>query len=309
MRTSGKNCNQARSISRPVWARLRGPAFTGYVLATFKRTCNLVDSDGQMVALVLPEIDNGPLNVVVNGGLGDFASAKPGMPVRVEDGRLQVGDLEIALARATIWEPCPDWDRVRTCSQTITQRLSQVRELALSIAPANSLLSLGHPPGSKHRLPIPKRLATELHPWPAVLLATATEAAQVLWEGWQGVPGRLSAGASQLSGLGKGLTPAGDDFLSGVMLWAWVAHPEPGSVCQTLLQATASRTTTLSTALLQAAARGECNAAWHRLLAALKSGPDLPLEAAIQAVLAHGHTSGADTLAGFLWIGLYPRLE
>jgi hypothetical protein len=40
------------------------------------------------------------------------------------------------------------------------------------------------------------------------------------------------------------------------------------------------------------------------LLKALEGGSDEELVAAASAVLAYGHTSGADALAGFLWMGL-----
>jgi hypothetical protein len=108
--------------------------------------------------------------------------------------------------------------------------------------------------------------------------------------------------AAQLAGLGSGLTPAGDDFLMGVMLRAWLTHPEPEPFCQQIVEIAVPRTTTLSAALLRAASRGECSAAWHTLLTALESGAQPQLEKAVQAILSHGHTSGADILAGFLWL-------
>ena len=57
-----------------------------------------------------------------------------------------------------------------------------------------------------------------------------------------------------LAGLGDGLTPAGDDWLVGMMLWAWLAHAAPRRFCQVLSDAAVPRTTTLSAAFLQAAA-------------------------------------------------------
>ena len=116
-----------------------------------------------------------------------------------------------------------------------------------------------------------------------------------------GDTGQLRAGAARLAGLGGGLTPSGDDFVTGVMLWGWLAHPEPSSFCQTLAQIAAPRTTTLSAAFLRAAARGECSAPWHALLAALNTGQDSEIMTAVQEILAHGATSGADSLAGFLY--------
>ena len=129
----------------------------------------------------------------------------------------------------------------------------------------------------------------------------ARRALPLLRAGWAGDLSLLREGAAQLAGLGAGLTPAGDDFLCGLMLWAWLAHPDPEALCRVVVEAAAPRTTTLSAALLRAAGRGECSAAWHRLLAALATGDEGRILAATQRVLAHGATSGAAALAGFLW--------
>ena len=83
---------------------------------------------------------------------------------------------------------------------------------------------------------------------PDALLATAREAAEALLAGWEGDATRLQAGAAQLAGLGGGLTPAGDDFLTGAMLWGWLAHPDPGFLCRLLVEAAAHCTTILALA-------------------------------------------------------------
>jgi hypothetical protein len=70
-----------------------------------------------------------------------------------------------------------------------------------------------------------------------------------------------------------------------------------------VVETAADLTTILSAAFLQAAARGECSAAWHALLGALVEGSDAALTAAATEVLSHGATSGADILAGFLCVG------
>jgi hypothetical protein len=60
----------------------------------------------------------------------------------------------------------------------------------------------------------------------------------------------------------------------------------------------------LSKAFLRSAAAGECSAPWHRLLEALEGGSAEQLYVAMREVLSYGHSSGADALAGFLWMGL-----
>jgi hypothetical protein len=296
---SGHNCREtgdkaARSISRPVRERLRRlqkRQFSARVLAVFERACNLITQEGDVVALVVPQVGDGPLNIVVDGAPGCFAGLEPGAPVTLEGKQLQAGGLRIDLGGAEVWEPRPDWDALRTRRAAIVSCLPLLRALCLRHAPAGSLLGLlGSPlPGDT---PVGR------------VLSAACEAARALREGWGGSAGRLQEGVAGLAGLGGGLTPAGDDFLAGAMLWAWLAHPAPASLRRALVEVAAPRTTALSAALLRAAARGECSAPWHALLAALsaghREGVKAKITAAAQEILAHGATSGADSLAGFL---------
>lgn len=283
----------ARSISRPAKEQLRRwqtGRFDARVLAVFERACDLVAPDG-VVALVLPEIGNGPLSVVVDGAAGVFDGLEPGAPVMVEGMRLKVGELRIDLEEATVWEPRPDWKALRNRRAAIAARLPFLRALCLRYAPVGSLLSL-----------LEGSLAGDMSA--RAVLFTARAAAQALREGWAGDVERLWEGAAGLAGLGSGLTPAGDDFLSGVMLWSWLAHPTPSSLCRALAEVAIPHTTTLSAAFLRAAARGECSAPWHALLAALDEGENTKITTVVQEILAHGATSGADSLAGFLYSSL-----
>lgn len=95
----------------------------------------------------------------------------------------------------------------------------------------------------------------------------------------------------QLAGLGSGLTPAGDDLLTGVIfaLWVWM----PGSpLINKISQWAAPRTTTLSAAYLHAASAGEAFMHWHHII----DGD----ARALDQLLAIGHTSGRDSWYGFI---------
>ena len=277
----------ARSISRPVRERLYQGRYCARVLAVFERACDLVTDDGAVVALVTPQIGDGPLNIVVDGSTGLFADLQSDAPVTLEGERLWVGGLRVDLRGATVWEPRPDWERLRTRRATIAASLPLLRDLCLRRASASVFLGLLGAPSPSGGLD-------------GAILSTAKRAIEALREGWAGDLARLQEGAAGLAGLGGGLTPAGDDFLAGAMLWSWLAHPDPGRFCQILVEAAAPRTTTLSAAFLRAAARGECSAAWHRLLLALSKGAEEEIRAAVRGVLAHGASSGADSLTGFL---------
>ncbi|MBN1485776.1 MAG: DUF2877 domain-containing protein [Chloroflexia bacterium] len=276
----------ARSISRPVLQRLCQAPWEARVLASFEQACNLLASDGAVLALVTPRVGNGPLNIVV----AEETCAWPasGTPAWMSQPFLHIGRDCLDLREARAWEPRPDWPTLRAQAHSIHQKLHKLQHRARPHGSRSALLALLlHTP--PHTAPRPSAKA---------LLHLAQDALAPLHAGWQGDLAQLTAGSAQLAGLGGGLTPAGDDFLCGLMLGAWLLHPAPEPLCQRLAQNAAPRTTPLSAALLRAAAAGQCGEPWHALLRALAADTDLagPLE----AVLAHGATSGADALAGFL---------
>ena len=293
--------------------QLERQLFEARVLAVFDNACDLVTSDRDVIALVSPRIGDGPLNIVVDVEPGDFTTLKlettaslgslqrrrseESLSHKAETLRrstaqsnrlphLQIGDLQVLLDEATVWEPRPDWDALRTRCTSIRSNLALLHAIALHHAPLESLLN-----------PKPTEKSTN-----CAILTTVRQAAVALRAGWDGDMAQLHKGVKQLAGLGTGLTPTGDDFLVGVMVWARLAHPTPDVFCETIVETAVPRTTTLSAAFLRFAAKGECSAAWHQLLAALATGSMGELDAATRQILAHGATSGADALAGFLWM-------
>lgn len=103
------------------------------------------------------------------------------------------------------------------------------------------------------------------------------------------------AAARSLVGRGDGLTPVGDDVLSG---WLVTAR-STGRPCDRLrgaVRVELHRTTRLSATLLADAAAGECIPEFRALLLALASGGDVV--PAVARLLAVGHTSGAGMLLG-----------
>ena len=283
---------RVRSVSRPVFEWLGGATKTGKILALFRRVCAIQAADQRLISLVAPEVGDGPLSIVLEQAPTDWAGLQPGAQVRVGRDLLQCENLEISLEGARIWDPRPDWEDLRANASTLLRRLEHLAVRIPDHAPAGGLLSLLW----NHELPGSSSLSA-MH-------ARAQKAAQTLRVGWDGDEAQVKAGAAQLAGLGTGLTPSGDDFLLGTMLCAWLAHPAPRHYCAGVSDAALARTTSLSAAYLRSAADGECSSPWHRLLEALEAGSDEELVAAASAVLAHGHTSGADALAGFFWMGL-----
>ena len=142
----------ARSVSRPIWDRLTDAEFNGEVMAVFRRTCILKvnpcfamdESEISIIALVLPEIGDGPLNIVLdeNSTLNDIQLGQVACFHR--DG-LHIGGLYVLLKRASIWEPRPNWDQLRSQYETVSRELEFVLSLARRYAPSTSMLELLSP--------------------------------------------------------------------------------------------------------------------------------------------------------------------
>jgi hypothetical protein len=108
--------------------------------------------------------------------------------------------------------------------------------------------------------------------------------------------GRGEESIRGLIGLGPGLTPSGDDFLSGALalLDALGMQQVHARLAQAVIDA-AALTSPLSACFLRAAAGGHIGEYLHRALASLITGE---VDAAIAAVGRIGHSSGWDMLAG-----------
>jgi Protein of unknown function (DUF2877) len=106
-----------------------------------------------------------------------------------------------------------------------------------------------------------------------------------------------------LVGAGRGLTPSGDDALCGVLLaLASVEHPDATRALADLracVLPALGRTTSLSAALVVAAASGYAVPDVVRLVALLDPHADRTAYAAtLERVLSMGHSSGRDLLSG-----------
>lgn len=105
-----------------------------------------------------------------------------------------------------------------------------------------------------------------------------------------------------LVGAGQGLTPSGDDTVCGVLL-TLRGLGVTGSAFERLragVVAALPRTTSLSASLLRAAADGYALPEVVRLVRAVLADDAARSATCLPAVLAAGHTSGADLVAGLL---------
>jgi hypothetical protein len=230
------------------------------VLHVFERSADLLDADGRVISIVSSGVGPGPFNLVLSRDLDLRTLITASARITVASGVLRVGDLAVELARADLWDPVPQW---RSIAAELPGLAETIRA-EMAVSPVKPGIEFDPPPGDD--------------------------------------PAEAAAFALRLAGLGPGLTPSGDDVLMGWMHACYCRFPEhrARTLAEAVVGAAAPRTTSLSAAWLLAAADGEAGALWHRLVRGAANGVAGVQRDALRRILATGHTSGADALAGFV---------
>jgi hypothetical protein len=283
-----------------------GSAWT--VHSVFQRAFNLRGLDGALLGVVTAPAGNAPATLT----LAYDPSAETLLPLlRVGDharvdgdggNRLTVeGRLVLDVSSVELWDPPPIQ---RTLSnQEVCARLRRAVQVAARHAPQAGLAAL---------LPEAASLAVGLAPEPVPQPAAPAELALVVDRAraqlrllsaairkrrWPDA----SSPARELSGLGPGLTPAGDDLLAGLALGLRAAQGYlPAPLATVLSGAVEGRTTDLAVARVHHAVAGRADEAIHVLLLNLLSGGAGSLDEAVRTAVDYGHSSGIDTLVGLV---------
>jgi hypothetical protein len=107
--------------------------------------------------------------------------------------------------------------------------------------------------------------------------------------------------AAKLVGLGGGLTPAGDDFLLGLIAALWIdSDPIAKPLAMFVAKIASERTTLLAETFHRYAVHHFYSSPLHMLLQNLLWGTARESALAVERTLRIGATSGADTLRGVL---------
>lgn len=289
---------KALSISQPILELLKRTGLTGRVFASYDRACNLVTSAGEIIALVSPAIGNGPVNIVIEENSA-FEHLKPGLLALFSYDQIVLGDLLVVLlSGAQVWNPAVNWVGLARQQWKLRDNLAALCSWLSQKCITNGLLALVLDGGKEPEVNPHSRLDR-------TFLALARQGIKSLRRALQ-KGDRLGIGTSValLAGLGPGLTPAGDDYLVGLMaglrVWPGLSPLSPEEACQIIFAATEGKTTLLSRAFLYNAREGLFGESWHELLAELASGEAIGIQQATRRILSAGATSGAAALAGFL---------
>ena len=267
---------------------------TSRVLHVFKTACNLIDDQGEILSLILDPGQMDPFAIALErpparDGFAGYLDADS--PVRIMPDEIRVGALRVWIDDPVLWTSRPDWGLICAALSRTSGWLSQIEERLLQSRSVDSLAALiGNPDAS----------------WQGTRSPWWTKAAVPIKILMYGLASRderkLGLGAARLAGLGIGLTPSGDDFLIGMM---YAIHatldPREAQALSCVIEKVASpRTGAFPAAYLKVAAQGEAANHWQALLVACVEEEPTGINTALDTLLAVGHTSGEDALAGFL---------
>ncbi|QNB46485.1 DUF2877 domain-containing protein [Thermanaerosceptrum fracticalcis] len=272
--------------------RLKQGSFTGTVHSVFHRVCNLFTMEGELYSLALPEVGNSPNSLLVALPPGeDFISwgfVQNGKFMAIGTSTLLIDDYFIDLSKAGLWT-LGDMD----CPVSRHQILKNLMILKKQVVRDGFPEGLGglladKPPDSYLIKAVLK------------VLIPLTEAIR------SGDQVGVYRGGRSLIGLGPGLTPSGDDFLSGFMSSLYCGAKALGFETtgvwrcnQEIVRAAKGRTNLISYTQILYASQGQTPEHIHALLNALYYGEDdEQLIKAVKRVLGMGSTSGSDLLAG-----------
>ncbi len=281
--------------------------FAGRLHSVFRRALNLVAA-GPLITIAdarLGELPNG-LHVSLEPDFSFLGAAlRPDMPIRGNGSRLEIAgsDLVIDLADATIFPaqrvvagPLLPWGA----------RLARLR--AAQVAGARLASPQGLGPLWPHVEALVSAETLRLEPGPSDPLCRAAQPA--VWALAGSLRGcdaqQARSAAEQLAGLGYGLTPSGDDLLTGfagalALLGEHIpAGPSLAALVPAIVAAGRERTNIIAYTYLEAASRGEISSVLHRYLSALVTDAEPGIETATRNLFAVGGTSGMELALGAL---------
>ncbi len=280
------------------WSHIQ-PLRIGRIAAVFDSSF-YIEFDGVLICIVGSEVPVGPINLVAGFPASmrwRSSGLQVGNMVRVTRDRRIVGPaFDLDVTDALIWRPPPlpkEWS-----ATSLREGLDALESLMEDQWSAAELV----------RLVLQEWGASGRSDFDCFGFAQFREACRFIWD----APGKLeddtlvieNGAICRLVGVGGGLTPAGDDFLGGVLfvLKALGCRRSSEHIRGSVLTAAEYETNRISLAHLRCASQGAATEPVHRFLSALLQGRSLKVSRLASDIDRIGHTSGWDFVAGMICV-------
>ncbi len=270
------------------------------VFQVFDRVCNLINEVGEIISLVSKEIGAGPFSIVADiPGVSFTDFIGEGTIISIHHSNLHLGEITLNTTDTPLWQARYDISEIN---------ISFLKELVSSsilakikdFSTPNSLFSIFDPSVNLRTLD-----QFNVNRINSRIFSNAKTNGKILCDGiLDNDLEKIQVGTKGLAGLGGGLTPAGDDFLLGIIFSNFLLYGVSESLIinREILRTASPLTTTLSRSWLIAAVKGEFDMKWHDLLEALSDQNIDNILIILKTISTHGHTSGSDAIAGFIYM-------
>ncbi len=105
------------------------------VLNRFDQVCNLVNDEGDVISIVSGNIGPGPFNMILDEAIPEGIDAETTISVNSSTRALSIGTLTIKSDGAAMWNPKPDWRKMKVAVQPhLTRSRPPARELAENLS-------------------------------------------------------------------------------------------------------------------------------------------------------------------------------
>lgn len=268
---------------------INNSTFTGFVHSTFNRTFNIkCFENGDLYTIACNRLDNGPNTLIVDIDNMKLMEIEANDRVRVEENLLYIGDqLTISIDKACKWESVlPTYP----CNVEILKR---------NLMKMKDFINIHGVGGGM------KKNVITLNPFETEVSNMLENRTLLLLN--ELLNDRISSAlphAVSLIGLGPGLTPSGDDFLTGLFtIFNMKNSPfyPYRSFCEDVLKKAKTLTNDISYMTLKKAAIGKVRESIISLLNALLFENDEDLNLSLNKLLNIGSSSGTDIALGIVF--------
>ncbi len=253
--------------------------------SSFRKTDNFVNAAGELISLS----DDESLLAANAININNF---KPGRikEIQVQSSTILLDNKPIETESSSLYHSGIDYTGLN-CFEIIQQTKAFIGTYA-SVFPASSLLSLLTKSNTEERFA--SAFDKALHADLAQAFSQFTE--------------NFFSTIKSFKGKGKGLTPSGDDFIAGVFYGVHclekTEHIDHSKIKQLIYQIAAGENL-FSNTMFSMAIKGQHFKSLKDYLCTLSHGDQAAARKAFSNLLASGHTSGADLIAGFFSLLLF----